>query len=191
MTAASPAGTPLILVVLSLGISFLAAVGSIAAVLMTRANVRWQIQVAAREAWMRELREQVATIMAHYVTVQVVDSHVRHMDTDEPATKDVIARISEISRCAHVIRLLIRERGSQDEEFVQVVNTLLKRVWARRAEPDEPEMEAFATGATAILQRERAAIEAPGKWRNGRGAFGWPPWSRLRTWACGRPHFPT
>ena len=189
MTAASSAGTPLILVVLSLGISFLAAIGSIAAVLMTRANVLWQIQVAAREAWMREFREQVATIMAHYVRVQVTDSHVRHLDTDDPAGKDAIARIAEISRCAQVIRLLIRERGSQDEEFLQGVDALLKRVWA--AEPDAPEKAAFAVGATAILQRERAAIEAPGKWRNGRGAFGWPPWSRLRTWACGRPHFPT
>ena len=64
MTAAPPAGTPLILIVLSLGISFLAAMGSIAAVLMARANLQRQIQVAARETWIREFREQVVTLMA-------------------------------------------------------------------------------------------------------------------------------
>ena len=60
MTAASPAGTPLILIVLALCISFLSAVGSIAAVLMARANLLRQIQVTAREGWMREFRKQVA-----------------------------------------------------------------------------------------------------------------------------------
>jgi hypothetical protein len=64
MTDAPPAGEPLSFSVLALCISFLSAAGSIAAVLMAWANVRWQIQVAAREAWMREFREQVAILLA-------------------------------------------------------------------------------------------------------------------------------
>ena len=48
------------LVVLPIVISFLAAVGSIAAVLMSRANLKRQLQVAAQEAWMREFRQHAA-----------------------------------------------------------------------------------------------------------------------------------
>jgi hypothetical protein len=91
-----------------------------------------------------------------------------------------------MSRCAHVIRLLIRERGSQgDEEFIQVMGTLADRVWTE--EPDAQEMAAFAAGAQAILQRERAAIaKDPGVWREvwislGLDAVAWPAWLRRPT----------
>ena len=59
MTAAS--GTPLILSILSLVVSLVVGVG---AVIMARANLQRQIQVAAREAWMREFREKVAILLA-------------------------------------------------------------------------------------------------------------------------------
>ena len=62
MTAAS-SGTPLILSVLALVLALVSAVGSIAAVLMARANVQRQIKVAAREAWLREFREQAAQFL--------------------------------------------------------------------------------------------------------------------------------
>ena len=73
MTAASPSGTPLIIAVLALGASFLSAIGSIAAVLVARANVQRQLQVAAREAWRREFREQAAAFLA---AAQVLELHV-------------------------------------------------------------------------------------------------------------------
>jgi hypothetical protein len=57
MTSASPVGTPLTLSVLSL-------VMAILAVLVARSNVQRQIQVTAREAWMHEFREQVATALS-------------------------------------------------------------------------------------------------------------------------------
>lgn len=161
------------------------------------AVARQQIVVAAREAWMRELREQFATIMAHYVTVQIVDSHAMHLDTSDPASKDAMQRLSEISRAAHVIRFLIRERGWHDEKFIGVIDALVRSVGtAGRHEPNmaafAAEMEAFAVGATAILQRERAEIATdPGVWRVlwtslGIGAVRWRPWSRFVAW-CRRP----
>ena len=64
MTATSYAGAPLIIAVLALGVSFLSAIGSIAAVLVARANLQRQIQATGREAWMREFREQVAVLLS-------------------------------------------------------------------------------------------------------------------------------
>ena len=64
-----------------------------------------------------------------------------------------------------------------------LAQTSLRRiVGAPNAEEREARVQVFAQGAATILQHERAAIEAsPWKWRNGGlGAFGWPPWSRLR-----------
>ena len=58
MTAAS---SP---IVVSVSVSVLALMVSIAAMLMTRANVRWQMQVTMREAWRREFREKVAVLLA-------------------------------------------------------------------------------------------------------------------------------
>ena len=83
MTAAAPAGTPLILIVLSLGISFLAAMGSIAAVLMARANLQRQIQVAAREAWMREFREQVAALVTSTVIYRITQGIADNLEDTE------------------------------------------------------------------------------------------------------------
>jgi hypothetical protein len=53
---ATASGTPLVISVLALGVS-------LAAVLVARANLQRQLQVAAREAWMREFREQVAQFL--------------------------------------------------------------------------------------------------------------------------------
>jgi hypothetical protein len=58
MTATSPSGTPLIISILSLVVAILA-------VFVARSNVQRQIQVTAREAWIREFREQVATLLAN------------------------------------------------------------------------------------------------------------------------------
>lgn len=54
----SPA--PLILSVLSLVVSVVVGIG---ALLVARANLHRQIQVAAREAWMREFREKVSVFL--------------------------------------------------------------------------------------------------------------------------------
>ena len=174
MTAASPAGTPLILIVLALCISFLSAVGSIAAVLMTRANVRWQIQVAAREAWMREFREQNAAFHAHDVAIEGLEIN-RAAYSDERMHELLAAR----SRAAGVIRLLIAERG----RYSNFIDHLERQY-------DPSDMVAFFPAAEDILRRERAAIETPEGWR-------WavrksPSWSRFVAW-CRRdpPRFPT
>jgi hypothetical protein len=59
MTAAS-SGTPLTISVLALVVAILAVFFG---PLIARANVQRQIQVASREAWMREFREQVAQFL--------------------------------------------------------------------------------------------------------------------------------
>ena len=86
-----------------------------------------------------------------------------------------------------MVRLLLAEKGTLYSKFSQTLASLHTTPLDAAA----PTQATIIQQAQYILEGERAAIEAPGKWRNRRGAFGWPPWSRLRTWACGRPHFPT
>ena len=87
MTAAS--GTPLILSILSLVVSLVVGIG---AVLMARANLQRQIQVTAREAWMREFREQVAALLSAYASYR---EHVRTHTTDDPDKERRLAEIND------------------------------------------------------------------------------------------------
>jgi hypothetical protein len=87
MTAAAPAGTgtPLFLIVLPIVVSALALMVSIVAMLMSRANVRWQMQVTAREAWMLEFREKVAALLAGRLII--ADMGVRPNPRPQPLSR--------------------------------------------------------------------------------------------------------
>jgi hypothetical protein len=179
MTAASSAGTPLILLVLALGISFLSAAGSIAAVLTARANVQRQIRVTAREAWMREFREQIAAFHAN-------DAAIEGLAIDRAAYSD--ERMHELlaarSRADSIIRLLIAERG----RYSNFIDNLERQYGSHPGD-----MVAFFPAAEEILRRERAAIEAPGMWgARLRSVLDTARWSRFVAW-CRRdpPRFPT
>jgi hypothetical protein len=149
------------------------------------AVARQQIVVAAREAWMREFREQVAAIIACYARVQDIPA------ADLDAKDEDTAHVLELIRCVHVLRLLIHERGAQYEEFRRIVDIFHNRIGD--VEPDKAAMKSFIAGAEGILRRERAAIEIdPGVWRVlwtslGIGAVKWRPWSRFMAWCRRAP----
>ena len=66
MTAVS-SGTPLILSLLSLVVSLVVGVGG---VLMARENLQRQIQVAARETWMREFRKHAVAFISSFAALR-------------------------------------------------------------------------------------------------------------------------
>jgi hypothetical protein len=176
MTAASPAGTPLFISELSLVISLLAAVGWIATAFMARLNLQRQIQVASREAWMREFRERVAQFVASIVSAHYV----------QPS--GVADLMGAATSSLYATTLLLAEKGRQDAGFGQIMNRLL--VSGRPDNADEASAD-FSAGITEVLNaagvillRERALIEAG-------GAVGCPSWSRFMAWCRGRPLFPT
>jgi hypothetical protein len=121
MTAAS-SGTPLILSVLALVLALVSTVGSIAAMLMARANVQWQTAVAARETWMREFREQVAALLASQ------DALGQHSDNTGPEVPQRNAEIKHARRSAyHRIRLLFAKgRTVEDEAFIHILDPFMR-----------------------------------------------------------------
>jgi hypothetical protein len=177
MTASS-AGTPLILSILSLVVSLVVGVG---AVLMARANLQRQIQVAAREAWMREFRERVA----QFLTAIMNDHNARTTGGEEVAGAGTLA--------FHVTSLLIAEKGPLYAEFLRVLRGLL----VASNDLDLAELSKrsgeVSIAAATILQMERAVIDAiiadtlTAVWCARAAAR----WSRLMAWCRGRPRFPT
>ena len=121
MTAAS-SGTPLILSLLALVLALVSTVGSIAAMLMARANVRWQTAVAARETWKREFREQVAALLASQ------DALAQHSENIGPEVPQGDAEIKHARRSAyHRIRLLFAEgRTLEDEAFIHILDRFMR-----------------------------------------------------------------
>ena len=101
--------------------------------LVARANTQRQIQVTAREAWMREFREHVAQFIAgtantDHVTAGTREAGEVHADGDARATRLVIGELVENVRATQsstsAVRLLIAEKGAQYVEFVEVMNRL-------------------------------------------------------------------
>ncbi len=170
MTAAAPAGTPLFISELSLVVTVL--VAFVGPFVVWRVATR-QIRVAAREAWAREFREHVAQVLAGIMNAKAAGG-------DAAAAEIRAATVSY-----QTVGLLIAEKGTQYEGFMEVMNRLLG-VANRPPDPtdrfDVPNrITEVRVAAANILRQERALP----------GVNAWPPWSRLRTWACGRPHFPT
>ena len=169
--------------------------------LVTRANTQRQIQVTAREAWMREFREQVAQFIAgtantDHVTAGTREAGEVHAGGDARATRLVIGELVENVRATQAstsaVRLLIAEKGAQYVEFVEVMNRLHAVALRRLREPDLSERILFErireveSAAADILRHERAAMaEDPGVWREvwtslGLDAVAWPAWLRGR-----------
>ena len=192
-------GTPLILSILSLVVSLVVGVG---AVLMARANLQRQIQVAAREAWMREFREKVAVLLASARLLEREHARggpfVRPGLGGDPEKERRLADIYATQDPAHqAIILLLAERAEGElptEDFTEALGRLL-------GASGEEAAEELTSAAAVILMDERAAIEARGRWR--RRLRHWklapltmatltgdeapsPPWSRFVAW-CRRP----
>lgn len=203
MIATSPTGTPPFLIVLPIVISFLAALVSIAAVLVARSNVQRQITATARQNWMREFREQVAGFLGSFATYteKALWFAEFHQPGSARSSEDVAATDrerheanDEMRRHFHVIRLLIAEQGPQhDATFIPAIERLLQAP----AQQVSARAEELTSVAERILQRERAAIDAAPEGRRLRlrrwlGAVEmWPTWSRFVAWCRGRPRWPT
>jgi hypothetical protein len=183
MTAASP-GTPLILSILSLVVSLVVGGG---AVLMARANLQRQIQAAAREAWMREFREKVSILSAAKQALEESSYYNAEFSRGDRRVAEVF---DVMNPSYHAIRLLMAERGTDNAEFILVLDQFVYST------VDFEEHARKFTGAVEdILRSERAAIEAPGRWVPPRHRLGavkqWRPWSQLRAWLRrDPPHFP-
>jgi hypothetical protein len=162
MTASSSTGTPLIL-------SVLAIVVSLVAVLMARANLQWQ----AQETWIRDFREQVATLMAAKAAPGFYDP------ADQSRGRRRAAEITDKQNSAYfAICLLVAEKGTKYEAFAEPLNRLLSSTG------EAEDSREFVTAAADILRRERATLDADPWWLAllRLGAVGRRPWSRLRAW---------
>jgi hypothetical protein len=157
------------------------------------ANVQRQIQVAAREAWMREFREQVAAFRDSFEAFVLAKPDEEAKSPEARLQLDKEHR--EMRHHYMVLRLLIAEKGQRYQDFIQKMGptfsvTQIDQMIARVGE--------LISAAADILQRERAAIETdPGAWRTVRTDLGleaapWRPWSQLMAWLRrGPPRFPT
>ena len=100
-----------------------------------------------------------------------------------------------MARPHNAILLLIAEQGNEYVAFIEFIERV-KNLSEASASEAEAAVSEFTEEAVAILQRERAAIEAdPGMWRalrNRLGTIGWQPWSRFVAWVRrDPPRFPT
>jgi len=138
----------LVLSGLAIFISFLSAVGSITAVFMTRANVRWQLHVATQEAWMREFSKQITQLLASAPDAAMVAR-------DGPAAAVDIVR--QTSAAVHAINLLIAEKkpGPRYAELLSLIDQLVVAAWGSRVDLHE-RVSAVSKAAAEILRQERA-----------------------------------
>jgi hypothetical protein len=143
----------------SIVVSVLALMVSIVAMLMSRANVRWQMQVASREAWMREFRERVAALLTNYA------AFVRLAPDDPERQKRLTAINDAMTPAYHTLRLLIAEKkkAPQHEAFSQLMDSLF--AWPHTERQAGSRIDELSDAAIEVLRHERAAIEAPGRWR--------------------------
>ena len=148
--------------------SFLSLVVAILAVffgpLVARANLKQQLAVTGREAWMREFREQVAALLADRQTIRT-----RGPPSDLDGERRQMDLIYSMRRPYHAIILLIAER--EHSEFIQT----LKDIMSTQGTDSEQYVreQKFTTAAADLLRRERAAIAAdPGMWRISRDSLG-------------------
>ena len=127
--------------------------------LVAWAIARQGVTIAARETWIRELRENIAAFLSGYVAFRI---HIRTHTTGDPDKEKRLAEINDsMNPPYHALCLLIAERGTEYEAFGQAIENLVNApantVADRRRE--------FMQEAERILRAERAACAAdPGVW---------------------------
>jgi hypothetical protein len=134
--------------------------------LIARANVQRQLQVAAREAWMREFREQVAAMLTSRQALGRRVSLLGRTAVDDPEQE---RQRDALYLAFDQLRLLLAEKGAQHETMLETANRLVQEDYGNKAEP----WHKFAADAADILRHERAAIVADlGVWREIRISLG-------------------
>lgn len=140
-----------IISVLSLFITFLVA---FIAPLIAWAVARQQINVAAREAWLREFRNQVAAFLAADASLR---RHAPTHTTGDPEKEQRLAAINDaLSPAYYVLKLLVAEKGESWEGIGRTLDAVMnadeKKARALR--------KSLLTEAQAILSSERENIAA-------------------------------
>ena len=178
--------------------------------LVTWEVARQQIRGAAREAWMRDFREKVSEYLTGYGAYRDNAGHLQgeirraeaafqagsdsRLQSGAEARRRLADLYAAMARPHNAILLLIAEHGEEYVAFIKFIERM-KEISEASTSEAAAAMSEFTEEAVAILQRERAAIEAdPGMWRalrNRLGTIGWQPWSRFVAWSRGRPRFPT
>lgn len=112
---------------------------------------RRQLAVTAREAWMRQFREQVAALLTAY------DRFVIHASSHTTGDLEKETRLSEITDAArlpyHTLRLFVAERAPQYDQFKIDMDQLL----SAEVNVIDQRKNALVSAAELILQTERAA----------------------------------
>lgn len=125
-----------------------------------------QMIVTAREVWMREFRQQVATILSTYWRFL---AHTEKHTWDQPEEARRLAAINDDMRSPYyAISFLIAEHGNQHTAFIR---TLARLMQANKDEAPH-HLKQVADAAEAILQQERAAIAATSVWSALRNSLG-------------------
>ncbi len=143
--------------------SFLALVIAVLAVfvgpMVTWAVARQQIAVAARETWIRDFRECVATLITAYDEFVLF---TRTYSSTDPQQVQKLALLNSAQRLPyHQIRLLIAGHDQAHPSFPDLVDGMLQSETDANAVRRNGVVEA----AAAILRQERAIIENdPGIW---------------------------
>ena len=175
--------------------------------LVTWEVTRQQIRGAVREAWMRDFREKVSEYLTGYGAYRdnagLLREEIRRAElafkswgeSAVEARRRLANLYAAMARPHNAILLLIAEQGNEYVAFIEFIERVKNISEESASEAAAASVSEFTEAAVAILQRERAAIEAdPGMWRalrNRLGTIGWQPLSRLVAWCRGPPRPPT
>jgi hypothetical protein len=152
----APGANAAVIPLLSLGVAALA-------VFVARTNVQSQLQVTARETWMRDFRQQVAAMRT---SRQALGRQSPKDTTDDPEQERRREALFDSYYLAiDLVRLLLAERtGTQFETMLEATDRLIER----DLDPGQKEhWDRYNAAVQDLLRRERAAIvnDTRGWWR--------------------------
>lgn len=136
--------------------------------MVTWAIARQQIAVTAREAWIKEFREAVATLITAYDEFVLF---TRTYSSDDPQQQQKLAFLNETQRLPyHKIRLLIAGHDQPHTAFPGLVEGMLQS----ERDSNAGRRNAVVDAAAVILRKERSIIEDdPGIWSVLRASLKW------------------
>jgi hypothetical protein len=179
-------------------LAWIAAFAAVLAALVALVGVRWQIRAAAREAWIREFREQLAKYFALGLKVSAFQTQgeVGAASTDVDFLRQQISHavalqdkstetMIEMYVCLNQIELMLAERRNDElsTQFLRSLGPVTKGDFH-----EHHNRHAIHKQAVEIMRRERTGLGRSGLWFV---VSTWRPWVQLKEWAKGRPRFRT
>jgi hypothetical protein len=162
----APGANAAVIPLLSLGVAALA-------VFVARTNVQSQLQVTARETWMREFRQQVAAMRT---SRQALGRQSPKDTTDDPEQeRRREALFDSYYLAVDLVRLLLAERtGTQFETMLEATDRLIER---DLDSGQKEHWDRYTAAVQDLLRCERAAITSDDP----------APWLRLKDWLGREP----